>query len=56
MAGCEINDNPLQPICRGCRETVAAEGDNTPIAWLPRDQRYVEKTGHTGRDHRRHHR
>ena len=43
IAGCEINDNPFQPICRGCRERVGAEGDNTPIAWLPRDQRYVEK-------------
>ena len=43
IAGCEINDNPLQPICRGCRERVAAEGDNTPVKWLPRDQRYVEK-------------
>ena len=43
VAGCEINDNPLQPICRGCRERIAAEGDNTPIAWLSRDQRYVEK-------------
>jgi magnesium chelatase subunit I len=43
IAGCEINDNPLQPICRGCRERVGAEGDNTPVAWLPRDQRYVEK-------------
>ena len=43
IAGCEINDDPLQPICRSCRERVAAEGDNTPIAWLPRDQRYVEK-------------
>ncbi|HTP70415.1 MAG TPA: hypothetical protein VMJ35_16005 [Dongiaceae bacterium] len=43
IAGCEINDNPLNPICRSCRERVAAEGDNTPIAWLPRDQRYVEK-------------
>jgi magnesium chelatase subunit I len=43
MAGCEINDNPLQPICRGCRERVAAEGDNTPIAWLAREERYVEK-------------
>ena len=43
IAGCEINDNPLQPICRSCRERVAAEGDDTPIAWLPRDQRYVEK-------------
>src|SRR6516162_7899600 len=43
IAGCEINDNPLQPICRLCRERVAAEGEDTPIAWLPRDQRYVEK-------------
>jgi magnesium chelatase subunit I len=43
IAGCEINDNPLSPICRACRERLAAEGDNTPIAWMPRDQRYVEK-------------
>ena len=43
VAGCEINDNPLQPICRACREKIAAEGDNTPIAWMPRDLRYVEK-------------
>jgi magnesium chelatase subunit I len=43
IAGCEINDHPLRPICRSCRERVAADGDNTPIAWMPRDQRYVEK-------------
>jgi len=43
IAGCEINDNPLRPICRSCRERIAADGDDTPIAWLPRDQRYVEK-------------
>src|SRR6266568_4645350 len=43
IAGCEINDNPLCPICRACRERVAAEGDGTPIAWLPRNLRYVEK-------------
>jgi magnesium chelatase subunit I len=43
IAGCEINDHPLRPICRACRERLAAEGDDTPIAWLPRDQRYVEK-------------
>ena len=41
--GCEINDDPLRPICRACRERIAAEGDNTPIAWMPRDLRYVEK-------------
>jgi magnesium chelatase subunit I len=43
IAGCEINDDPLHPICRSCRERVFAQGDHTPIAWLPRDQRYVEK-------------
>jgi len=43
VAGCEINDDPLRPICRSCREKIAAEGDNTAIAWLPRDLRYVEK-------------
>ncbi|HKV24955.1 MAG TPA: hypothetical protein VJN93_10230 [Candidatus Acidoferrum sp.] len=43
VAGCEINDDPLRPICRACREKIAAEGDNTAIAWMPRDLRYVEK-------------
>ena len=43
VEGCEINDNPYRPICRSCRERIAAEGDATPVAWLPRDQRYVEK-------------
>src|ERR1700693_189319 len=41
LVGCEINDDPLKPICRGCRERIAAEGDNTPIAWMQRDLRYV---------------
>jgi magnesium chelatase subunit I len=43
IAGCEINDHPLRPICRACRERVEAEGDNLPIAWMARDQRFVEK-------------
>ena len=43
VAGCEINDDPLRPICRSCRDRIASEGDNTPIAWMPRDLRYVEK-------------
>jgi magnesium chelatase subunit I len=43
VAGCEINDNPYAPICRACREKIAAEDDATPIAWIGRDQRYVEK-------------
>ena len=43
VPGCEINDDPLAPICTACRARVAAEGDAMPIAWLPRDARYVEK-------------
>ena len=43
MPGCEINDDPLEPICSACRARVAAEGDETPIGWLGRDSRYVEK-------------
>jgi magnesium chelatase subunit I len=43
MQGCEINDDPLAPICASCRSRIADEGDATPIGWLPRDLRYVEK-------------
>ncbi len=43
MPGCEIHDDPLAPICRACRNRVAAEGDRLPIAWLPREGRFVEK-------------
>src|SRR5512140_1426482 len=43
VPGCEINDNPLDPICAGCRARVAAEGDALPLAWLPRSARFVEK-------------
>jgi magnesium chelatase subunit I len=43
MPGCEINDDPLNPICHACRARVAAEGDATAVGWLPRDRRYVEK-------------
>ena len=43
VVGCEINDDPLKPICRACREKIAAQGDDTAIAWMPRDSRYVEK-------------
>jgi len=43
MPGCEINDDPLAPICGACRARIAAEGDRSPVSWLPRDARYVEK-------------
>src|SRR6201981_4018065 len=43
VAGCEINDDPFKPICRACREKIASDGDGTPIAWMPRENRFVEK-------------
>jgi magnesium chelatase subunit I len=43
VAGCEINDNPYAPICRACRDLVAEKGDETPVAFVGRDARYVEK-------------
>jgi magnesium chelatase subunit I len=39
----EINDDPLAPLSAYARARVAAEGDDMPIAWLPREARYVEK-------------
>jgi magnesium chelatase subunit I len=41
--GCEIHDNPYNPICRRCRDVVADHGDETPIDWLLPEERYVEK-------------
>ena len=43
VEGCEIHDNPYQPICRRCRDLLADSGDETPIGWLHREDRYVEK-------------
>ncbi len=43
VPGCEIHDDPLAPICGACRARVQAEGDSMPVAWLPRERRYVEK-------------
>jgi magnesium chelatase subunit I len=43
VPGCEIHDDPLAPLCAACRTRVATEGDDMPIAWLPRDARFVEK-------------
>src|SRR5438067_13934630 len=43
VPGCEIHDDPLAPLCSSCRGRIALEGDDMPIAWLPRASRYVEK-------------
>jgi magnesium chelatase subunit I len=43
VPGCEIHDDPLAPLCAACRARIAREGDQLPVAWLPRSARYVEK-------------
>src|SRR5579885_378374 len=43
ITGCEIRDNPYQPLCRRCRDLISAKGDATSIAWMGQDERYVEK-------------
>ena len=43
IAGCEINDNPYDPICRVCRDKVAEMGDKTPLEWIAKEERYSEK-------------
>jgi magnesium chelatase subunit I len=40
---CEINDDPLSPICSACREKVAQHGDDVEITWMKREDRYAEK-------------
>jgi magnesium chelatase subunit I len=43
VAGSEVNDDPFRPLSKYARETIAELGDRTPIGWLERDQRFVEK-------------
>jgi magnesium chelatase subunit I len=43
VAGCEIHDDPLAPICAACRARLRDAGDDLPVAWLAPEQRYIEK-------------
>jgi magnesium chelatase subunit I len=43
VEGSEINDSPFHPISKFARERIAEAGEDTPIAWVGRDQRFVEK-------------
>ena len=43
VAGSEINDDPLNPISAHAKSLVAEHGDDTPIDWVHRDDRYGEK-------------
>ena len=43
VAGSETNDDPLQPVSAYGKATIKTLGDDTPIAWLHRDDRFAEK-------------
>ena len=43
IAGSEVNDDPLAPISKYGRQAIAEHGDDTPIEWLAREQRFLEK-------------
>jgi len=43
VEGSEINDDPLQPISSYAIELIKEKGDDTPIAWLHREERFAEK-------------
>lgn len=43
VAGSEVHDDPFSPISRPARDLIAQAGDETPIGWLHRDDRFVEK-------------
>jgi len=43
ISGSEINDDPLQPISKYGSDQVAVYGDETPIHWVHRSERYGEK-------------
>ena len=43
VAGCEINDHPYEPVCGRCQRLAGELGEELPVAWLPRANRYGEK-------------
>jgi len=43
IQGSELNDNPFNPLSRNAKDILKEHGDKTPIKWIHRDERYVEK-------------
>jgi magnesium chelatase subunit I len=43
VTGCEINDHPFAPVCARCRRLAAEQGDDLPVSWRHRSERYGEK-------------
>lgn len=43
IAGSEVNDDPLQPMSKFAKDLIAEHGEDTPVQWIHRSERYGEK-------------
>ncbi|MCK5256044.1 MAG: magnesium chelatase, partial [Deltaproteobacteria bacterium] len=43
ISGCEINDDPFQPLCKHCHEQIKKNKGKTRIEWVSREMRFSEK-------------
>ena len=43
IEGSALNDDPLKPLSRFAKDLIDEQGDKTPIKWIHRQERYVEK-------------
>ncbi|MDP5045230.1 MAG: magnesium chelatase, partial [Leeuwenhoekiella sp.] len=43
VEGSELNDDPFNPLSRYAKELINEKGDDTPVDWLHRDDRFAEK-------------
>lgn len=43
IEGCEIHDDPYNPICSSCKDKSNQHGESLPISWLSKEERYSEK-------------
>ncbi|MCE3281814.1 MAG: magnesium chelatase, subunit ChlI [Chitinophagaceae bacterium] len=43
VAGSEVNDDPFNPLSKFAKDVIAEHGDDTPVQWLHRSERYGEK-------------
>jgi magnesium chelatase subunit I len=43
VEGCEINDHPYAPVCARCRRLAGELGEDLPVTWHHRSERYGEK-------------
>lgn len=43
VEGCPIHDDPFRPVCSECKRRRTEMGDELPIAYIPREKRFIEK-------------